>query len=293
MIAGTVFGFFIHAKLDAAVAVEEDAALDDGVARVIPHEHGRPVLEPQPRLHMHVPKDAVAHDVAVATVNVHALRVALIRDGADVSVFDEAVLDDAVLGSDAAWSAAGAFHELFTGVEESEIAHPHGPAAEPAMQHDGVMEEFADGHVGDERTFHIVELETRARHALRILLPRSANDDVLAFPGLATEGDVAQRLRCLGTQHEIVGDAVFTRSEHDGLSRFHGPDRLFQFLAGFHTHHLAVGRWQRGGGFLFEQHLGDLRRHARSKKASSDQKGQGQDVGEAGDHEVGAVCANS
>ncbi len=47
----------------------------------------------------------------------------------------------------------------------------------------------------------------------------STNDDVLALPGLATERDIAQWLRCLGTEHEIVGDMVFTCSEHDGLAR--------------------------------------------------------------------------
>jgi hypothetical protein len=119
---------------------------------------------------MHVPKDAVAHDVAVATVDVHALRVALIRDGPDVGVFDEAVLDDAVLRTNAACAAAGAFHELFTGVEQAEIAHAHSATAESAVQHDGVMEEVADGHVGDERTIHVVELKTALWIPLRVLL---------------------------------------------------------------------------------------------------------------------------
>jgi hypothetical protein len=43
---------------------------------------------------------------------------------------------------------------------------------------------------------------------------------------------------------------------------------------------------------LFQQHFRDLRRHVRSKKASSDEKGQGQDVDEGGDHGVGAVCGD-
>jgi hypothetical protein len=57
-------------------------------------------------------------------------------------------------------------------------------------------------------------------------------------------------------------------------------------------HHLAFRRRQSGGGFLFQQHFRNLRRHVRSKKASSDEKGQGQDVGKGRDHEVGAVCGD-
>ncbi len=168
---------------------------------------------------MHVPKDAVADNVSIATMNVDALRVALVGHRSDVGVFDEAVLDNAVLGTDAAKSAAGALHELLPGVEEAKVAHVNGSTAESTMKHDGMMEEVADGHVGDQGTIYIVELEAGSWVALRVFLPWSTNDDVLALPGLATERDIAQWLRCLGTEHEIVGDMVFTCSEHDGLAR--------------------------------------------------------------------------
>ncbi len=82
--------------------------------------------------------------------------------------------------------------------------------------------------------------------------PPLVNDNVLALPGRAAEADVAQRLRCLGTEHEVVGDAVFACGEHDGLARFHGPNGLLQLRGGLHLHHLAFGLGQRCGGFLFE-----------------------------------------
>ena len=128
-------------------------------------------------------------------MDVHALGVALVDHRSDVGVFDEAVLDDAVLGADAAGSAAGAFDELLTGVEQPEIPQAHASAAVAAVEHDRMVEELPDRQVGHQRPVDVIELETGARASVGVLLAAAADDDVFASARLATESDVAQGLR--------------------------------------------------------------------------------------------------